>query len=629
MSTCNDCYGTNSIDPCATVGCKTTNYAKCITYSGPDLFCATGGVKTFNFTGVAVNPGTTTDYTVSPTGGTGSGLSVKVTRTVGSLVYKVTLIASGTGYTINDVLTVAGATIGGATTANNLTIAVLSLVPLISSPTNLDTVIASLNARICLATPSGLDYSVFTYGCLRVGGNLSSVGSSITSAQQFIEASAAALCSLNTRVISVETPTFTVPGCVTGITSGSSTLGQVLTAYGTKLCTTTTSIDMTGVTNNPCIAYAFTTKPSTTVVSDYINWVTTNMCGMFQTLNTSIVTVTTAAAALKTYISGGSAVPASINTSCISGGSATSTLSAAAILFTSQICAINSTLASIPASSYTLTWATNFGSTPYYGYTFGFTNSSDTLANQLGKIVSTLGRLKLKLNSSDFVATSDSDGLNVALAAGVRFACSQLSSCSISSLLDVTTSSPGTYHSLFWNGSEFVNKELIFTSTGGTVGITRTDNVGNVTINLESFGSSGVATAATLTAGTLTNASVAASLRFPSGSLPRVSKFGKTITIVGSLAVNASGAFAWAHGQSLIMATVPAGYLPLYLPVFNVLILKYTTTSGTSSTVVYQGVCYINGSDLTIELNSPGSPISLTSGESLEIFIGGNSYAAI
>ena len=161
MSTCIDCYGTNSIDPCATVGCISTNYAKCITYSGPDLFCATGGVKTFNFTGVAVNPGTTTDYTVSPTGGTGSGLSVKVTRTVGSLVYKVIVVAPGTGYTINDVLTVAGATIGGATTANNLTIAVLSLVPLISSPNNLDTVIASLNARICLATPSGLDWDLW------------------------------------------------------------------------------------------------------------------------------------------------------------------------------------------------------------------------------------------------------------------------------------------------------------------------------------------------------------------------------------------------------------------------------------------------------------------------------------
>ena len=69
MSTCNDCYGTNSITPCGSVGCISTNYAKCITYSGSDLFCATGAVKTFSSTGVAVAPVSVTEYTVSPTGG--------------------------------------------------------------------------------------------------------------------------------------------------------------------------------------------------------------------------------------------------------------------------------------------------------------------------------------------------------------------------------------------------------------------------------------------------------------------------------------------------------------------------------------------------------------------------------
>ena len=627
MSTCIDCTGT-IYTPCAEVGCLSTNYGKCITYSGSPLYCATGGVGTLTFTGTAVPPLTTTEVTLTPTGGTGSGLQVKVTRTVGSTVYTVTIVSVGSAYTVGDTITILGTALGGATTANDLVLTVTSLAALISTTSTLDQAITNLHQRLCTITSVGLNYSGFNYSCLRVGGNLNSVGTAITTAQQFTEATSAALCSLNTRTLALEIPAFTA-ACVSGITSGTSTLSQILTAYGTKICSINTSVDMTGVTNNPCIAYAFTTKPSTTVVSDYINWVTTNMCGMYQTLNTNIVTVTTAAAALKTYISGASAVPASINTSCITGGSATSTLSAAAILFTSQICAINTTLASIPASSYALTWATNFGSTPYYGYTFGFTNSADTLANQLGKIVSTLGRLKLKLNSSVFVATSDADGLNIALASGVRFACSQLSTCSISALSDVTTTSPATYHTLFWNGSEFVNKELIFTSAGGTVTITRTDNVGNVTINLESSGSSGTATAVNLVAGTLVNATVAPSLRFPTGTLPKVSKFGKTITIVGSLAVNASGSFAWAHGQSLIFATVPAGYLPLYLPVFNVLILKYATTSGTSSTVVYQGVCYINGSDLSVELNNPASPIALAVGESLEIFIGGNSYAAI
>ena len=634
MSTCIDCYGTNSIDPCATVGCISTNYAKCITYSGPDLFCATGGVKTFNFTGVAVNPGTTTDYTVSPTGGTGSGLSVKVTRTVGSLVYKVIVVAPGTGYTINDVLTVAGATIGGATTANNLTIAVLSLVPLISSPNNLDTVIASLNARICLATPSGLDYSVFTYGCLRVGGNLSSVGSSITSAQQFIEASAAALCSLNTRVIAVETPTFTVPGCVTGITSGSSTLGQVLTAYGTKLCTTTTSIDMTGVTNNPCIAYAFTTKPSTTVVSDYINWITTNVCGMYTTHDTSIGTVTTAAANLKTYISGGSAVPASINTSALSGGSATSTLSAAAILFTSQIASLNSTVASLAPANFALTWTTNFGSTPYYGYTFGYTNSSTTLATQLGRVVDTLGRLKLKINGSDFVSTSDADGLNLSLASGVRFVCSQLNSCSINSLADVVTSAPAIYHTLFWNGSEFVNKELIFTSTGGTVTATRANNATDITINLE-------ATLATpvrynFTASTVTGATNGNSLAFPttpgSGYLMGV-LHGKMVSLNGNIRLTSSGSFGITPGVPLDIAVAPVAIRPAGIVYLRATVYVRGTSPYIEPSAVFEAMVSLDASGVLRLIPYPNfsaTPVLYNvAGQNLEIVLGGLSYTIL
>ena len=635
MPTCLDCYGTNSIDPCATVGCISTNYAKCITYSGPDLFCATGGVKTFNFTGVAVNPGTTTDYTVSPTGGTGSGLSVKVTRTVGSLVYKVTLIASGTGYTINDVLTVAGASIGGATTANNLTIAVLSLVPLISSVNNLDQVIANLNSRICTLTPSGLDYSGFSYGCLRVGGNLSSVGSSITSAQQFIEASAAALCSLNTRVISVETPTFTVPGCVTGITSATSTLGQILTAYGTKLCTTTTSIDMSGVVDDPCISYSFTTKPSTTVVSDYINWITTNMCGIYVSQNTSIGTATTAAANLKTYISGGSAVPASINTSALSGGSSTSTLSAAAILFTSQIASLNSTVASLAPANLALTWTTNFGSTAYYGYTFGYTNSSTTLATQLGRVVDTLGRLKLKINGADFVSTSDADGLNLSLASGVRFVCSQLNSCSINSLADVVTSAPAIYHTLFWNGSEFVNKELIFTSTGGTVTATRANNVSDITINLESTLATPVRY--NFTSVTVTGATNGNSLSFPttpgSGYLMGV-LHGQMVTLNGSIRITTTGTLTLTSGTPVDIATAPVAIRPVGTIYLQAKIFVKGVSPFIEPTATFDAMVSLDSSGVLRLIPYPAYPgptstVFATAGVNVEIVLGGLSYTIL
>jgi hypothetical protein len=620
MSTCIDCYGTTSIDPCGTTGCISTNYGKCITYSGADLFCATGAVKTFSVTGVAVNPTVLTEYTVSPTGGAGSSLSVKVTRTPGSTTYTVTLVSAGSGYAINDVVTVAGASLGGTTPANNLSLVITALVPLISSVNTIDEVIANINARLCTLTSVGLNYSGFNYGCLRVGGNLDSVGTAITSAQGFTESTAAALCSLNTRTLALETPAFTA-ACVPGITSGTSTLSQVLTAYATKICSINTQIDLTGVT-----ALCFTTAPSTSAdLQVWFDWVVSNVCSIKTTTDANVTAVTTNANNLKTYISGGSAVPASINTSCITGGSTTSTLSAAAILFTSQICAINTTLASVPAGSYSLSWATNFGSTAYYGYTFGLTNTSASLQTQLDRVVSTLGRMKLKLNVSDFVATSDSDGLNISLASGVRFACSQLSTCSISALSDVTTSSPATYHTLFWNGSEFVNKELIFTSAGSTVNITRTNNPTNVTVNLE-------VTASTVTSGTLSpnppaNITVTPSIKFPIGGFVKVYKHGSMATLSGSIGATFSGAFSWSNNQAVQLMDLPVGYINPNPEYFQITIITYTSAAPTVPAGVYRGVGLLaGGGSLQAILINPAGTVNFALGDTMEIIVGGFTY---
>ena len=619
MSTCIDCTGT-IYTPCAEVGCLSTNYGKCITYSGSPLYCATGGVGTLTFTGTAVNPLSVTDVTLTPTGGTGSGLQVKVTRTVGSTVYTVTIVSVGSSYTVGDTITILGTALGGATTANDLVLTVTSLAALISTTSTLDQAITNLHQRLCTITSVGLNYSGFNYSCLRVGGNLNSVGTAITTAQQFTEATSAALCSLNTRTLALEIPAFTA-ACVSGITSGTSTLSQILTAYGTKLCSINTQMDLTGVT-----PLCFTTAPATSAdLQTWFDWVVSNVCSIKTTTDANVTAVTTNANNLKTYISGGSAVPASINTSCITGGSATSTLSAAAILFTSQICAINTTLASIPASSYALTWATNFGSTAYYGYTFGFTNSSDTLANQLGKIVSTLGRLKLKLNSSDFVATSDPDGLNIALASGVRFACSQLSTCSISALSDVTTSSPATYHTLFWNGSEFVNKELIFTSAGSTVNITRTNNPTNVTVNLE-------VTASTVTSGTLSpnppaNITVTPSIKFPIGGFVKVYKHGSMATLSGSIGATFTGAFSWSNNQTVQLMDLPVGYINPNPEYFQVTIITYTSAAPTVPAGVYRGVGLLaGGGSVQAILINPAGTVNFALGDTMEIIVGGFTY---
>ena len=623
MSTCIDCTGT-IYTPCSEPGCLSTNYGKCITYSGSPLYCATGGVGTLSFTGTAVTPLTTTEVTLTPTGGTGSGLQVKVTRTPDSTAYTVTIVSVGSSYTVGDTITILGTALGGTAPSNNLVITVTSLAALISTSSTVDDAIVNLHQRLCTLTSVGLNYSGFNYSCLRVGGALTGVGTAITSAQQFTEAASAALCSLNTRTLALETPTFTVPSCVT-LTSGVSTLSQILTAYGSRMCTINTNVDMTGVLSNPCIAYPFTTKPTTTVVSDYFNWITTNMCGMYGALSGDLVTLGNTVTSLKTYIAGGGSVPASINTSCIPGGSTTSTLSAAAILFTSQICSINSTLAGLATSNYALTWATNFGTTPYYGYTFNYTNTSTTLQTQLDRVVATLGRMKMKLNASDFVATSDADGLNVSLASGVRFTCSQLNSCSISSLSDVTTTAPSTFDGLFWSGSEWVNKELIFTSTGGTVVPTRTDNATNITINLET------AAGAVVTGGTsaLTNLNltVGPSTRFSTGvGLPRLHKQGGIVTIEGTIAVTATGSVTWANNANIGFLQIPTGYQPTVPAYFAADIYTYTAASPSVPTGVSRGIVTVSGISMIVTLVNPSGTLSFSSGDSFEIIIGGNSY---
>ena len=618
MSTCIDCTGT-IYTPCAEVGCLSTNYGKCITYSGSPLYCATGGVGTLSFTGTAVNPLSVTDVTLTPSGGTGSGLQVKVTRTPGSIAYTVTILSVGSAYTVGDTITILGTALGGAAPANNLVLTVTSLSALISTSSSLDDAITNLHQRLCTLTSVGLNYSGFNYSCLRVGGALTGVGTAITTAQQFTEATAAALCSLNSRTLALETPTFTVPSCVT-LTSGVSTLGQILTAYGTKLCSINTQLDLTGVT-----AGCFTTVPSSSAdLQVWFDWVVTNVCSIKTTTDANVTAVTTNANNLKTYISGGSAVPASIDTSCITGGSATSTLSAAAILFTSQICAINATLATIPATSYALTWATNFGTTPYYGYTFNYTNTADTLANQLAKIVATLGRMKMKLNASDFVATSDADGLNVSLASGVRFTCSQLNSCSISALSDVTSSAPSTYHTLFWNGSEYVNKELIFTSTGGTVTITRTNNPTNVTVNLEVAASA--ITTSTLSPRSPSNMSVIPSTRFSIGSYPKLHKVNGMVTISGTFGVTVTGPVSWANNQLIDFFDLPVGYVNTNPEFFQVSILTYTAASPSIPTGVTTGIAALSGGSLLVYLVNPAATLTFTAGDSLEIVLGGNTY---
>jgi hypothetical protein len=470
MANCVNCYGTNTTEPCESVGCLSTNYGKCITYSGSNLFCEKGSVNTFTFTGTAVAPTTTTTVEVVATGGTGSNVKFNVKRTAGQITYLVTLSDGGSGYTVGDILTIAGTALGGTSPANNITITVSTLAAIISNGDNLDEIIENFNQRLCLIaseSPSGIDYTGFNYGCLRLGGNLESTGSAIVTAQGFVESTAAALCSLNTRLKALEKPAITVASCFTGtLTSGTSTLVQILNEYGSKICTHNTNLNMTGVTGNPCIGYSWTSKPTSNNISEYINWVSTNVCGIFTLLNGNIGAVSVKEQEIRTYITGTTTgtIPTSINTSCLTGGSTTSSLKDAMTLIVSQLCSTISTVSGLASNSYTVSYGSCFNGTypsnsVFNAQSLGTFTSTTTLQNHLNQIASALGALNIKFNSSQFTINSTSCGPTISLLSGSTFTCSSLSTCTLENMGDVTYGTVGTnsvltrVNSTTWGGT--------------------------------------------------------------------------------------------------------------------------------------------------------------------------------
>jgi hypothetical protein len=624
MSTCTNCYNTNSAAPCGSVGCLSTNYSKCILYSGNNLYCQTGAIQTINYSGVAVSPVADVTVTVSATGGTGSGATFSVTRKAGYTTYLVSLVNPGLGYTVGDVLTLAGSSLGGGS-GNNILVIVASLVPIINSGDDLDKVILNLNQRICLASTSGLDYSTFNYSCLRVGGSLTGVGTAITTAQTFTEATAAALCALNTRVVAVEKPALTVPSCFSGtITSGTTGLASILTQYGAMLCAHNTNLDLSAVTSNPCGSYSFTSKPTSNNVKEYIDWITTNMCGMFTTQSALITTQTNKVNALYTYITGttSGSVPTSIDTSCLSGGSSTSSLKDAIVLIKNNLCSLNTTVTGLVNPTSTLSWGVftsagncggTFNNSPYSG--LSAIASTNTLSNHLNNIIAVLASLRMGF-STEFAVTPSSN------------ACGAFSNISLKTgnVNDLLAYEPGGW----------VNKAFNVTINGSSTGVVKTvipgaGNAYNVDLTIPT---------STVSVGILTSAITAPLSIVPSplnsfSKLPELVKTGNTVQIQqGSIfRITASSSFNFASSQVLTLFNIPVGYtLPpvgvspagtLHAPV-------HITLYNTSNVIIgtYPAILEISLATITIK-NIHSATITIGTTDYLQIAIGGISWYGI
>jgi hypothetical protein len=435
--------------------CLSTNWTKCILYDGVALGCTlVGKVNGFTFTGTAGDAGVYTTTGVAATGGTGTGATFNVTGNALNTTYAVVVNNTGTGYKVGDVLTIAGNLIqsGFTNPANNVTITITTLtdtsvIPLISKNQTLSTILANLNARICTLTPEGLNYSGFNYSCLRVGGNLESVGTVITTAQQFTESTSSALCSLNTRLKVVEIPTVTA-GCITSLTGGQ-TLNQVLNAIIAEVCEVKTYLDLPITTTANC----FTTVPNSSVdLSAWLQWIVDNTCTIKSTLEASIAAQTTRINNINTYLHGTNnpTYPITYDTSCY-GGSATANVHTTLTSLIAEVCSINTSLGGVPdLGAIVLDWATCFSGAPYT-----YSSAAQTLQTQLERILNVISREKISF-SGDFTVTPSACGKTVSLAASSSFSCSLLASCSIGNLADVDITGVTLGKTLSWDGTKFI-----------------------------------------------------------------------------------------------------------------------------------------------------------------------------
>lgn len=639
MSTCLDCFGVNTIEPCAEVGCLTTNFGKCVTYSGEGLFCSAGPINTFTFTGTAVAAVSDTTVVVSASGGTGTGATFSVTRGPASTNYTVSIVNKGGGYVVGDILTIAGTALGGASTANDITISVTTLSALIDSTYSLDAAIKNLHDRICNLTPSGLLYSGFNFSCLRVGGNLESVGNSISTAQEFAESASAALCAVNSRLKSVETPTFTVPSCTTGLTSNSSTLGAILTEYGNVLCglSAGTGVAVTGVTvPGSC---SMTTMPASSAsLGTWFDWVVDNMCSITTSISSSLTTTNTNVSTISTFL--GSTTRFNNSANCLTslGGTSTDTAHATIGYLTTKLCTVDGVVTAIPAyiknDSIGLNWVGAYGSAPY-----SYSNTATTIQTQLQRIVNVLNLEKTSFTSDFTVTTNPNGSRTVALASSSSFACSALASCSINGLGDVSITTPSDPHVLYYNGTNWVNKNInqlvTFSSSDSSITVTPTTTAGNVNIDIK-VGASTAPVRAEFTPLSISGANNTSSAAFPgipgSGYLYGV-KESNQVLLVGSVRLVSTSGFTLTSGTPVPIASAPAALHPPHTVYLPVTILRRTTSPYLEPSGTFTGVVVLDTAGTLSLIPYPVFPagsLAITElGANVEIIFGGMSYSML
>lgn len=288
----------------------------------------------------------------------------------------------------------------------------------LTSGENLDVSLGKIVDAICALTPDDLAWNTFDYACL----------DSYTSAQEFAEGISAAHCSLVDDVEDIQTPTFILCSLFTSgayeITPGTTTIQQILGFYASILCNVNSlSADSISITNG-----CFTEITTETSLSDYFQWVVDNTCSIRTAVLASIAGVSNRVTAIQNYVGAAGTISSGHDNSDCLGGGASDTAYATIELLKSKVCEIDATVDLIPdLANIALTWAPCF-----------YSNTAQTLLTQLGRIVSTLKAVNFQFDAGDFTVTPAACGPTISLNGVAGFTCSDLETCSIHYLEDVT-----------------------------------------------------------------------------------------------------------------------------------------------------------------------------------------------
>jgi hypothetical protein len=178
-----------------------------------------------------------------------------------------------------------------------------------------------------------------------------------------------------------------------------------------------------------------------------------------------------------------------------------------------------------------------------------------------------------------------------------------------------------TYDAGIWK-----NKVVTVKINGSTTNVTKTVSAGEISFDLAIVNSSPVIHP--LTGASSVQYSVVNATRFPLGGqpFPYAVLHGNMVTLHGVLQLNIIS-FSWNHLGAILVATLPTAVRPAATDVYFNVELYIKVGANYSATYTRATGHITPGGNLNLILMNPAGGIVLTSGDLIEVVIGGVTYA--